>query len=292
MMKNRGDKRTAVTGKPGEAAICPAPPSVLRYFEIYAIMFRNSLIREMSFKANFLLWILVELLWFLGQIVFIEVLFQYVHSLGDWTKWQVVLLVGTHQLIGQIFQAFFYVNVANIPELVRTGRMDFMLLLPMDTQFAVSTRQFGLDNVINGLVSVVIVGVALAKLGLHPGVGQVLLYLVAVAFGVTVHYSVMFTLAVASFWIVRAQGLIYGYFSIFNIARYPDAIFHGAFKFIFSWILPVILVANVPSRLLMGTFLDSAPLPLLRLALAALFVLAMSRGLWRLALAHYSSASS
>ena len=39
-----------------------------RYIEIYSIMLRNSLIREMSFKANFLLWMLVEVLWFVGQI--------------------------------------------------------------------------------------------------------------------------------------------------------------------------------------------------------------------------------
>ena len=35
-----------------------------RYFEIYTIMLRNSLIREMSFKANFILWLIVEVLWF------------------------------------------------------------------------------------------------------------------------------------------------------------------------------------------------------------------------------------
>jgi len=51
-----------------------------RYFEIYAIMLRNSLIREMNFKVNFILWMFVELLWFLGQIVFVEVLFQYVDN--------------------------------------------------------------------------------------------------------------------------------------------------------------------------------------------------------------------
>ena len=96
-------------------------------------MLRNSLIREMSFKLNFLLWMLVEVLWFLGQIVFIQVVFSYVGGIGGWSKWEVVLLIGTHQLIGQLFQAFFYMNLANLPELVRTGRMDFMLLLPVDT---------------------------------------------------------------------------------------------------------------------------------------------------------------
>lgn len=262
-----------------------------RYLEIYWLMVRNSLIREMSFKANFLLWMIVELLWFLGQIVFIEVLFQYVQQIGDWTKWQVVALVGTHQLIAQIFQAFFYVNLANLPELVRTGKLDLMLLLPVDAQFAVSTRQFGMDNIVNAGVGVGIVSFALAKLGVTPAPQQFLLYAIGVALGVTVHYSVMFTLATFSFWIVRAQGLIYGYFNLFNIGRYPDVVFRGVFKVIFSYLVPVIIVANVPVRMLTGT-LQPPWTGMAHLAGAALFVLLASRFFWTFALRRYSSASS
>ena len=46
--------------------------SMRRYFEIYGIMLRNSLIREMSFKANFVLWLLVEVLWFLRSDFFLR----------------------------------------------------------------------------------------------------------------------------------------------------------------------------------------------------------------------------
>ena len=99
-------------------------------------------------------------------------------------QWEVVLLIGTHQLIGQIFQAFFYMNLANLPELVRTGRMDFLLLLPADTQFLVSLKQFGLDNVVNALIGAGFVLLALAKLAIVPSVTQILLYLVAVACGI------------------------------------------------------------------------------------------------------------
>src|SRR6476620_9518203 len=63
-------------------------PDLKRYADVYAIMFRNSLVREMSFKANFLGWMGVELLWFIGQLVFIEVIFSYVDKIGDWTKWE------------------------------------------------------------------------------------------------------------------------------------------------------------------------------------------------------------
>ena len=254
-------------------------------------MFRNSLIREMSFKANFLLWLLVELLWFLGQIIFVEVLFQYVKQIGDWSKWEVVLLIGTHQLIGQIFQAFFYVNVANLPELVRTGKLDFLLLQPIDSQFAVSTKQFGLDNVVNAMVGVGIVIFSLVKLAVLPSVTQVLFYIVAIAFGVTVHYSIMFFLATMSFWIVRAQGLIYGYYNLFNIARYPETIFRGVFRFIFTWLVPVIIVANIPAKMLIDSFAHPFSL-MLRLMLPTLLVSLGTRAYWKFALRHYSSASS
>jgi ABC-2 type transport system permease protein len=97
-------------------------------------MLRNSLIREMAFKANFLLWMGVELLWFIGQIVFLGDL-RLRRQIGDWTNGG--RPARCHQLIAQIFQAFFYSSLANLPELIRTGS-SFPLLQPIDTQFAVS----------------------------------------------------------------------------------------------------------------------------------------------------------
>src|SRR3954452_1273967 len=158
-----------------------------RYLEIYSIMLRNSLIRELSFKANFLLWLIVEVLWFCGQIVFFGIIFGNVDRIGDWTKWEVVLLIGTHQMISQLFQAFFFMNLSNLPELVRTGKLDSLLALPIDSQFAVSTKQFGLDSVLNAMLGGVVVIVALTKLQVVPSPGMILLYLVALGFGVAIH---------------------------------------------------------------------------------------------------------
>lgn len=262
-----------------------------RYFEIYTIMLRNSLIREMSFKANFILWLIVEVLWFCGQIVFFSIIFGQVDQIGDWSKWEVVLLVGTHQIVAQLFQAFFFMNVANIPELVRTGKLDSLLLLPVDSQFAVSTKQFGLDSILNALLGGVVVVVSLVKLEIVPGPIAILLYLVALGFGVAIHYSIMLALAAVSFWIIRAQGLVYGYFNFLQIARYPDVIFPRMFQFVFGWIIPVIIVANIPARLLIKPAGEPQWL-ILHLVVAGSVALILSRIFWRFALRRYSSASS
>ncbi|NBV86806.1 MAG: hypothetical protein EBS01_11240 [Verrucomicrobia bacterium] len=264
---------------------------MLRYLQIYSLQFRNSLIREMSFKANFLLWTVVEVLWFLGQILFIDVLFSHVEKIGDWSRWQVVALVGTHQVVAQLFQAFFYVNLTQIPELVRTGKLDVFLTLPVDSQFAASTKQFGMDNLVNTGIGLGITGFALFKLGISPSPLQILLYTVCILLGVTVHYSVMCSLSSLCFWIIRAQGLVYGYFNLFNIGRFPDSVFHGSFKFVFSWLIPVILVANVPTRVL--TQLAETPWAgVAQLAFATALLLGFCRLLWIQGLRRYSSASS
>src|SRR6476661_10003977 len=206
-----------------------------RYLEIWGIMLRNSLIRELSFKANFILWMIVEILWFCGQVAFFSIIFGQVDRIGSWTKWEVILLVGTHQMIAQLFQAFFFVNVSNIPELVRTGRLDSLLVLPIDSQFAVSTKQFGLDSVVNAALGGAVVIVSLTRLGVAPHPLHIVLYLVAIGFGIAIHYSIMLNLAAVSFWIVRAQGLVYGYFNFLNIALYPDVIYPRLFRLLFSW---------------------------------------------------------
>ena len=87
-----------------------------RYASVYAALWKNSVAREMTFKANFLLWILVESLWFGLQVSFIGVLYLHTDSIGTWTKWQVVLLVGASHFIQQLFQSFFLINCTNLSE--------------------------------------------------------------------------------------------------------------------------------------------------------------------------------
>ena len=133
--------------------------------------------------------------------------------------------------------------------------------------------------------------ISLVQLHIVPSAGFVVLYLCALAFGVAIHYSIMLSLAAFSFWIVRAQGLVYGYFNFLHIARYPDVIFPRLFRFIFGWIVPVIIVANIPARLLIKPLGDPVWL-VAHLVLAAAGAVILSRIFWQFALRRYSSASS
>src|SRR5437667_7679355 len=175
---------------------------VSRYLRIYAALWKNSVTREMIFKSNFLLWIVVETLWFGLQLSFIGVLYLHTDRIGTWSKWQVIMLVGGSHFIQQIFQAFFLVNCTNLSELIRTGKLDFLLLLPVNTRFVVSLRQVDLGGFVNASFAVAVMAYAARQMHLAPTLLQILGFLVLCAAGVLIHYSLMFLLATVSFWTV------------------------------------------------------------------------------------------
>lgn len=261
-----------------------------QYGAVYAMLVRNSLVREMTFKVNFLLWIVVELLWFALQLSFISVLYLHTESIAGWSKWQVVLLIGTSHLIQQLFQAFFLINCTNLSELVRTGKLDFLLLLPVNPRFIVSVRQLDLGAFINAGTAVAVMIFAARQLELAPSFLQVAGFALLCGVGVTIHYSLMFLLATISFWTVQAQGIVWVYYNLFNIARLPDAAFKGFFRVVFTFAVPMLLVSNVPAKWLASRLGSPMEMVLLVGMAAACFL--VSELAWRFSLRRYTSASS
>ncbi|MBU6411358.1 MAG: ABC-2 family transporter protein [Verrucomicrobia bacterium] len=244
----------------------------------------------MSFKANFILWIFVEVLWFGLQLSLIAILYSQTNAVGTWTKWQMVLLAGASSLITQVFQAFFLTNCTALSELVRTGKMDFLLALPVNTRFMVSLRQVDLGAFFNAALAVAVMVFAAGRLHLHPTPPQLAGFAGLCVAGILVHYSLMFMLAAVSFWTVRAQGIVWGYYNLFNIARLPDEAFRGAFKAVFTFALPMLLVSNVPVRVLADKI--TSPAMWLLLVGLGLAWAAASEWFWRFSLRRYTSAST
>ena len=265
--------------------------SLRRYLSLYGALCRISLVQEMMFRVNFLLWIVVEALWFALQLAFMTVLYEHTESIAGWTKWEVILLSGASQFLMQLVSIVFMTNLTNLSELIRTGKLDFFLLLPVNARFLISTRKFEAGNVVNALLGLLVMGYALHRLQVMPSVAQIAGFLVLCAAGLLIHYSLMFLLAITAFWTVRSQGVVWGYYNLFNIARLPDDAFpRGAFKAVFTFVLPMLLVSNVPVKLL--THRLESPGPVVLLLAMAVGCFGISEWVWRRAMRHYTSASS
>lgn len=279
---------TTVTAAATNATATASAPR--RYLSVYAALWRNSLIREMGFQVNFLLWLGVELLWFALQLGFNSVIYRHTETIGDWTKWEVVMLIGASHFTQQVFQTIFLVNCAQLSDLVHAGKMDFMMLFPINTRFLVSVRHVDLGGIFSALSGLAVVGYAARQLQLTPSWTQVLGFFALSAAAVLVHYSLMFLMATISFWTVRAQGLVMAYYNLFSIARIPDAAFRGLARTIFTLAVPMLLVASVPVKVLAAKL--TSPSEVFLLAVMSVICFLVSTLVWRVALRRYSSASS
>lgn len=261
----------------------------MRYLRLALALFRYSLAREMMFKVNFILWIVVEVAWLGLQLALVGVIFSHVNEVAGWTKYEMVMLIGTSHLVQQVFQVVFLVNLIELPENVRTGKLDFALLQPASPQFLASVRKYDPGSIVNCAIGAAFVAWAAWKLGLRPAAWQVALYGLMVLNGVFVHYALMLMIVTLAFWIVRAQGLVFGYYNLFNIARMPREAFRGAARVLFTWVLPMLVVANLPAQVLARGVIGQGAWLVVLLTVALLL---LSRAWFRFGLRFYTSASS
>jgi ABC-2 type transport system permease protein len=274
----------------------------MNYIRVFLTFARNSLVRDMTFRANFLIDMITSIIWVLMNLGFYTLIFQFTQSIGTdtgWEKYPFFLFLATSLLINSLVQAFFMTNVEEMSELIRTGALDFALLKPIDTQFLVSLTRMEWSALGNFFVGLALIVFSLVKLGYMPGVLELALYPLYILCGVAIYYSLMIALAATSVWLGRNVTLLDFWFYLTTFSRYPMEIYKGTFgtplRFAFTFVIPILVVVNVPARLLAKSLLPQTAydwlLPPFTL-LATLASLAASRLVFNLALKSYRSASS
>ena len=278
------------------------------YFRVFLTFARNSLIRDMTFRANFLIETVASLCWMLANLAFYVLIFSHTKYIGrdtGWGQYEFFVFLATTLLANSLVQTFFMLNVDEFSDLIRTGDLDFALLKPIDTQFLISLHRIDWSSLVNFLAGVALLVVSLSHLTtrqhnpviLSPTV--ILLYSLYVLCGVAILYSLMIALAASSIWLGRNQSLYDFWFYITNFSRYPMEIYSGKWgrplRSFFTFFVPVLIVVNVPARLLAQPLRPQTSLgwtlALFALAATALCLIG-SRWVFNRALLSYRSASS
>lgn len=261
------------------------------YFRIWLASARYSVVRTMMFRGDFIVWALVELFWMAVNLLLVSVIYRHTDSIAGWSKYEMMLLVGTSMLIQRFLMGFFWSSIFEMGRNVRTGNFDFFLAQPGNVMFMATTRKLDLDGLINSIIAAGVVIYAVNRLGLKPGPGDIAVYGLMVLSGLIIHYSILVISISLVFWLTSAQGVEGTYFTLTEFSRLPREAFKGLVtNTLFVWLLPVVVVSNAPAR----TLLDRAsnwkwsvgPF-LLALAWFVLAVIVFHRGLRR-----YASASS
>ncbi len=266
------------------------------YLRVWTRFFQNALERELQFRGNFLTTLLTRGFWFVMQFVLFELIYSRVPAINDWSRAEYFGFMATVMIVNSLVEMLFMPNCAQFSELIRTGNLDFVLVKPIDPQFLVSFEKMDL-----AMISQVALGGGLLTYAFRIGDATLTplsfgLYLLLIIAATAFFYSLMISLACTSLFFGRNQSLIDFWFYITVFARYPSTIYSGSptgevIRFVFSYILPILLVMTVPARVVMSMLIEPGWLTGLTLATGVVAIL-MSRVIFRFSLRFYRSASS
>ena len=180
--------------------------------------------------------------------------------------------------------------------MVRTGGLDAVLVRPLDAQFLLSMHRVDFSAFANGLVGLGLLGWAVSRMDHAPAPVAWLLYPLLVACGVAILYGLIIMLAAATILMGRNQSLYDFWFYLTNFSRYPAEIYAGPWggplRTLCTFVIPILLVVNVPARVVAMPLTDAAWASMAAAVVAAAGALVASRLVFQAALARYRSASS
>jgi len=270
-----------------------------RALAILGTFARACLVRDMTFRANFLLECLTSLGWMSMNLAFYLLVFTFTPEIGrgtGWTREPFFAFVATGLVINSIVQALFMPSAEELTEMVRTGGLDTVLVKPLDAQFLLSMHRFDYSALANGIVGLVLLGWAVSRFETPPPAVAWAIYPLLVLCGVAILYALVIMLAAATIQLGRNQSLYDFWFYITNFSRYPAEIYAGPWggplRTVCTFVVPILLVVNIPARVLAKPLTGGAWWPVAGMVVAALAALAVSRLFFQAALAKYRSACS
>ncbi len=263
------------------------------YFRLLGAFGRFSLNRELAFRGNFLMKVLLEVVWLGILLLFFHTIFRNTSRIEGWNEYQYLFFLGCYYALEGLIETLFLENCVEFGELVRTGNLDFFLLKPIDEQFLVSFRHIDWSTAPKVVIGGALMGVGLWELGEPVTAGRIAGFVVALLSGMALAYSFLLILASTAIWMVRNQSLMELWWLFSSLMRYPRDIYEEPWAVmiqkVFTFLLPALLVVSVPAEAMVRV-LDSAILAWT--VFAGLMMLGVSRWVFRRAIRSYRSASS
>lgn len=254
---------------------------------VVAALWRRSLAEEMQYRGNFLASVAGTVFWLAMALLTLGLFFRQTDRLGGWSFLEVVVLLGVFNALAGVIESFLRPGIGQLVEQVRDGTLDLVLVRPVETQLYVSASQINVWHLVDIVLGLGLSAWAASRLDSPPGLGQVLVFLIALASAAAVIYALWMVLMSTAFWSVGVGNIAVLFDAVWEAARYPVSAYPGALRFLFVYLIPVAWTTTVPASALTGRLGWGTATGSVVVAIAAL---AGSRHLWRLALSRYTSA--
>jgi ABC-2 type transport system permease protein len=260
-----------------------------RYWRLFQVQVRSSVLLGLQYRADFVLDGIVSLFWTLTALVPLFAVFRLRGTVAGWSFAEALLVTGWFTLLEAILEGAINPSLTAVVEHIRKGTLDFVLLKPADAQFLVSTARFEPWRSTNVATALILWVVGFLRLGHGPSIGGSFAALLLLVNATALLYSLWILTVSAAFYVVKIDNLTNLFNSIFDAARWPVQVFRGVLRWVFTFVIPLALMTTFPAEAMLGRL----PVAAVAWSVVGAGVFAwLSRRVWLRSIARYTSASS
>ncbi len=220
-------------------------------YTAWRIIAKNNLQNQLLTLSSSTLFIMGKFLNYIFTLVVIFAIFRQTPNINGYNLNQAVIFVLVYNLAESITQFLFRSIYSFRPVLVR-GDFDLDLLKPLPSFFRplLSGPDF-LDLPLIIIQSLTLI-YYLVRYNILLSYTSVLLFIVLLSLSVITAFFLF--LAIAAFCILTTEidNLVWLYRSLMRSSTIPTDVYHGVFRFILDFVVPVTIISTVPAKSLLG----------------------------------------
>lgn len=250
---------------------------------------RIGVMNELQYRANFFLQIIQSVVAVGTGLIVLALIFSQTDALDGWTRPQLLAVLGVFTMVGGVIGFIIEPNMGRVMADVRQGTFDYVLTKPVDSQLLVSVREFRLWKLTDVIVGAGVVVWAVIVDDAPTGLANVAGFAVSLLAGSLMIYCVWLMLTTGAFWFVRMEMLQELFTGLYRAGQYPVGVYPGWLRAGLTFLIPIGFAVTVPSEAVTGR------LTIGRLAVAVgfvLFLMALTRIVWKWGVKNYSGASA
>ncbi len=262
--------------------------NIRRYLRLYRVFLSQNLKEDMIYRSNFIILVIMDIGFVSISVILFKIIYSHVHSIAGWTFHQSVILIGSVGIIREMAYLTFRRGFLELGNHIRTGTFDLFMVRPVIPNIHLAFRHISLSESLGEcIMGILLVGYGISHLDQWTWINM-FLYLLFLLNSLLIYYGFSLLINSVVFWVIKSQELNTIVYFFMETSRYPGDVFRGVGKVIFTFIIPIGIIATVPASILIGrigwTFAVTS------LIIGASFLTA-GLWVWKKSIEHYSSAS-
>jgi ABC-2 type transport system permease protein len=267
------------------------PSRIGRMLRVYREYWRINILTTLEYRANFLVWFGFTFVYHGSALAALWIMLARFPSMNGWDFRQMAFLYALWMVAHALHNTFFS-SVSDVPDHVRDGEFDRLLVRPLDTLFQTiaTPGQVFPDELILALATFV---AACIYSGVRIDLVFVLFVPLIAIGGALIDLAMNLAISTTAIWFVRVDALRWIVAQLEQeFTRYPLGIYSRAVRILLTFVCPFAFINYFPATYFLGKTDGALGLPpvvgLLTPAIGVVFV-ALAYLFWRFGLDRYQS---